>query len=396
MLDFTFSLPTKILFGRGYESSLGERIASLGASRVLVVFGQGSVERSGLLTRVCDSLLAAKLEVTRFGGVSANPLLSKVEEGIALARQSKCDFLLAVGGGSVIDATKAIAIGVPYQGDVWDFFGFEASAVPQTALSVGTVLTIAAAGSEISNCAVITRDEGMQKRSVKSDNIRPVFSVLNPENAASLSSVQVACGVADMLAHVMERYFTNTSHVTVTDIMCLGVMNSIVFNAPIAVDNPRNYDAMSELMLAAAIAHSDILGVGREQDWASHKMGHELSSAYGVPHGESLAMIFPAWLRYVLERRDAVRISRFAREVFEIDRENTRRRALEDIALDGVDALEAFFRNLGLRTHMNEVGAKLEDCRELARRTAKPQSGIIGSFVKLDEYAIERIFKKAY
>lgn len=394
MNNFVFNLPTEMFFGKGYEEKIGSLLSERGLSSVLLVSGGSSAERSGLLSKIRDSLNAASVGFCELSGVVANPLLSKVRDGIALVREKGLQGLLAVGGGSVIDTAKTIAVGVPYSGDVWDFFGPEATAVVKEALPVATVLTIAAAGSETSDSCVITRDEDVLKRSITSDFIRPLFSVLNPENAATLPAHQVACGVADMMAHIMERYFTNTAHVDLTDRMCEGVLRSIVFNAPEVVKDPSDYDAMAEIMFAGSIAHNGLLGLGREEDWASHKIEHELSSKYGVAHGEGLAVIFPSWLRYVLNHHDPVRVARFAHEVFAVDYDYDDFRATAE---DGIDALEVFFRNLGLRTRMGEIGASENDVDALAAKTAKSRTtGTIGFFVTLDESAIKEVLRGAF
>ncbi|HRU84998.1 MAG TPA: iron-containing alcohol dehydrogenase [Eubacteriales bacterium] len=392
MENFEFSLPTKVYFGRGYEEKSGAIIKSYGYSSALVVIGQGSVKKSGLLDKVTASLKEAGVEFFVLEGVQPNPLLGKVKDGIELVRNKDIKFILAVGGGSVIDTAKAIGIGALYDGPVWDFFGLDAKAKPKKSLAVGTILTIAAAGSETSNSCVITNEDGMLKRSTSGDALRPLFSVLNPENAATLSPHQVACGVSDMMAHIIERYFTNTKNVHLSDMMSEAVMRSVVFNGPEAVKNPSGYDAMAEIMWAASIAHNGILGMGREEDWASHKIAHELSTVFGTAHGEALAVVLPAWMGYTVNH-DVRRFARFARQVFSIPYDYND--FLEN-ALDGIASFRQFLKNLGLKTSLSELGATENDIAALAAATAKrPDTGTIGNFVALDKNDILNILKLA-
>ncbi len=263
MINFTFAIPTKIIFGKGAEQKLGREIASRG-KKALLHYGGGSIKQNGVYDKVVASLKDAGVEYVELGGVKPNPRLSLVYEGIELCRKQGVDFILAVGGGSAIDSAKAIAVGVPYEGDVWDFY--TGKATPDAALPVGTVLTIAAAGSEMSTGSVITNEDGMFKRAVNSSLIYPAFSILNPEFTYSLPAYQTSCGVSDILAHLMERYFTNVKGVGTTDRLLEGAMKSIIESGLLALEKPDDYDVRSEIMWTGAIAHNNLLNTGRIGD----------------------------------------------------------------------------------------------------------------------------------
>jgi len=300
MENFEFISPTKIIFGRSTESLVGEEVKKY-SNKILFHYGGGSIKRIGLYEKVVGSLKEAGVKFIELPGVKPNPRLSLVQEGIKLCRKNKIDFILAVGGGSVIDSAKAIGVGVPYEGNVWDFY--TGKATPKETLPVGVVLTIPGAGSEASNSSVITNEEGWYKRSLNNDIIRPKFAIMNPEVTFSVSSYYTACGAADMMAHVMERYFTNTRNTDLTDRLCEATLKTIIKNVQIALKEPSNYDARAELMWASTIAHNGLLGTGRVGDWASHLIEHELSGLYDVTHGAGLAVIFPAWMKYVYKHR---------------------------------------------------------------------------------------------
>jgi alcohol dehydrogenase YqhD (iron-dependent ADH family) len=330
MESFTFQNATKIIFGKGTESRVGEGTARI-ARKVLLHYGGGSIKSSGLYDRVCASLRAAGVEFVELAGVKPNPRLSLVREGIRICREKKCALILAVGGGSVIDSAKAIAIGVPYAGDVWDFY---LKKLPVTeSLPVATVLTIPAAGSESSNGSVITNEEGMFKKDASGECMRPVFSIMNPELTFSLPPFQTACGAADIMAHVMERYFTRVPGVDFTDRLCEATLRTIIDNVPAALARSDDYHARAQIMWASTIAHNDLLGTGRVGDWASHCIEHELSGIYDVAHGAGLAVVFPAWMRRVYGN-DVPRFARFAERVWAVE---PRFDALERTALEGID-----------------------------------------------------------
>lgn len=388
MDNFTFYNPTRFFFGRGEENHAGDRVRRAGGTKVLIHYGQASAVRSGLIYRITSSLERAGIASVSLGGVRPNPRSGRVQEGIELCRRENVDFILAVGGGSVIDSAKAIALGVPYEGDFWDFF--DGKAFPVSALPVGTVLTVAAAGSESSPVTVITREDGMLKRPYSSDRIRPVFSILNPELTASLPPYQTASGATDMMAHIIERYFTNTRGVELTDRMGEAVLLTIRAEVLRALKEPGHYDARANLMWAGTIAHNDICGVGREQDWASHALEHELSALYDCPHGAGLAVILPAWMEYVMEH-DIDRFAQFAVRVWGCEMDF---RHPETTARAGIRAFRAFLELIGMPTSFAGIRARAEDIPLLLDRLQIGQH-TIGSFVKLDRSDCEKIYRLA-
>lgn len=351
MLDFTFSNVTKIVFGRGAEERAGKE-AALWGKKVLLHYGGGHIVRTGLKDRVVDSLKEAGLEIVELGGAQPNPRLSLVREGIELARKEQVDLILAVGGGSAIDSAKAIAIGVPYDGDVWDFYAGKAKA--EESLPLGVVLTIPAAGSESSPSSVITNEDGWLKVGYGALVMRPKFALLNPELTFTLPAYQTACGVSDMMAHIMERYFTNEEDVGFSDHLCEAAMRSIIQEAPIAIAEPENYGARANIMWAGTIAHNDLLGMGRSEDWASHNIEHELSAIYDIAHGAGLSIVFPAWMKYVY-KQNPERFVQFAVRVFGVEQDfhNPERTILE-----GIRRLEDFFHRIGLSTKLHDLRSK--------------------------------------
>ena len=357
MNNFTFYAPTLFAFGDGEEKNCGALVRRFGGTKVLLVIGGGSAKKIGAFDAVTASLEAADLPYAVLEGVQPNPRSGKVYEGIDMVRSEGLDFVLALGGGSVIDTAKAIAFGAVYEGDFWEVFAGEGK-MPEHPLPVGTVLTIAAAGSEGSNSCVITKEEGHLKWGApKSDALRPKFSVLNPRYTCALTPYQTACGVVDMFAHVCERYFTTTANVALTDRLCEALMKTIIDAGSKVMENPMNYPARADLMWAGMLAHNNSCGVGRSQDWASHQIGHELSAFFDCAHGASLSVVMPAWMTYVMGENPA-RFARFAVEVFgcELDPMN-----VEKTAKEGIRRMKSFFRLLGMPTTLAEIGAKAED-----------------------------------
>ena len=361
MESFNFYSPTEFVFGRGRESECGELVKKYGGSKVLLHFGGASAEHSGLLAKVRDSLLKAGVDFIELGGVKPNPRDSKVYEGIELCRRENVDFILSVGGGSCIDSSKAIAVGVLYDGDFWDFYAGKAKI--EKALPVATVLTIAAAGSEGSASSVVTKEDGGLKRGIGSDLIRPKFSVLNPEWTCSLPAYQTACGATDIMAHVFERYFTNTPEVEITDRLCEAVLLTMLKEVPRVIEDPNCYEARANIMWAGTVAHNDIVGVGRSQDWNSHGLEHELSGLYDVAHGAGLAVIMPAWMEYVMHH-NVMRFAQMACRVFgcQMDFENP-----ENTAKEGIKKFRRFLSRIGMPINFEELGAKAEDIPFLAQ-----------------------------
>ena len=384
MLNFEFCSPTKFVFGRDTQRQAGALVREAGGTRALVVYGGGSVVRSGLLSQVLASLDEAGVAHVELGGVRPNPRSGLVYEGIRLCREHQLDFLLALGGGSSIDTAKAIADGVPYDGDFWDFYCGKAR--PQRALPHGCVLTIPAAGSEGSNSSVITLEEGNLKRGLNTELHRPRFAIMNPELTFTLPRYQLACGVTDMMAHIMERYFTTTPDVALTDRLAEALLLSIIEAGPRALENAADYESHATLMWAGMLAHNNSVGVGREQDWASHQISHELAARYDCAHGASLAVIFPAWMKYTY-KHDTARFVRFATVVWGVQREG---RSDEEVALAGIAAMEAFFTSLGMPHTLADVGGREEDIPALA---ANVVNGRTGHFVELLPPQIEEILR---
>ncbi|MGI5849700.1 MAG: iron-containing alcohol dehydrogenase, partial [Christensenellales bacterium] len=313
MRDFRFLSPTQIIFGKNTQSAAGVETKKYG-SKVLLHYGGGHIKKSGLYQQIIDSLNEAEVEYIELGGVQPNPRLGLVKQGVALCREKGVDFVLAVGGGSVIDSAKAIALGVLYDGDVWDFYSGKAR--PKETLPVGVVLTIPAAGSEASDSSVITNDG--YKRGLTTNVQRARFAIMNPELSFTLPPYQTACGISDIMAHVMERYFTNVPNVELTDRLCEATLKTVINNAYIVMEQPDNYDARAEIMWAGTLAHNNLLSTGRIGDFASHQIEHELSAINDVAHGAGLSVIFPAWMKYVY-KHDIARFTQFAVRVWNVE-----------------------------------------------------------------------------
>jgi len=387
MDNFNFYSPTQFIFGRERENEAGKYVKRFGGKRILIHYGSGSVIKSGLLTRVKKSLIDAGIWFTELGGVVPNPRSGLVYKGVEICKNENIDFILAVGGGSVIDSAKAIAMGSVYEGDFWDFY---CGKPIEKALPVATILTLTAAGSEGSMSAVITHENGMLKRGTNHDVLRPIFSILNPELTCSLPPYQTACGAVDMMAHVMERYFTNTKNVEITDRLAEGILLSIINEAPKVMNDPNNYDARANLMWAGMVAHNETCGVGRESDWSSHQLEHELSGLYDVAHGAGLAVMFPAWMKYVMHH-NVMRFAQFAVRVWgcEMDFQSP-----EKTALQGIERYEQFVSSLGMPIRFAELGAKAEDIPVLVKKLGLDDR-TLGRYVKLTEKDCRKIFELA-
>jgi len=386
MRDFTFQNETKIIFGRGVEEKTGEEVKRF-ADKALFLYGGGSIKDHGIYDKVMDSLDNAGIEPVELGGVQPNPRLSLVKEGIDICRKEDIEFILAVGGGSVIDTAKAISIGVPYEGDVWDFYGGDKEV--EEALPTGVVLTIPAAGSESSPGSVITKEEGGYKRDVGSNKIRPKFAILNPEFNFTLPEFQTAAGAADIMAHVMERYFTQEPEVGFTDRLCEATLRTIIKNTPIALEEPENYGARAQITWASTVAHNDLLGTGREEDWASHNIEHELSGMYDVTHGAGLAIIFPAWMKYVHEEN----LERFAQFTTRVWNEEADFHSLERTATEGIERLESFFQKIGLPTRLADLDVEVTEADLVEMADKCTEGGPVGNFVELDRDDVLEIYR---
>ena len=386
---FVFYSPTLFAFGDGEEQNTGALVKRFGGSRVLLVYGGGSVKRNGAYDAVTASLQAEGIPYFELSGVQANPRSGKVYEGIDLVRRTGADCLLALGGGSVIDTAKAIGFGALYKGDFWDFF--TGAAKIEKTLPVGVVLTISAAGSEGSDSCVITQERGNLKWGCpKTDVIRPKFAVLNPRFTCSLPAYQTASGAVDMMAHIMERYFANTPDVGLTDRLCEALLKTVLDAAPKAIADPNDYAARADLMWAGMLAHNNSCGVGREQDWASHQIEHELSAFYDCAHGAGLAVVMPAWMEFVMNH-DVMRFAKFAVEVFGCEMDFAHP---EVTARAGIARLREFFRSLGLPVTLAQVGAKTEDIPAMvAHRAEKPAGFPFGGFVKIGPEEMAEILR---
>lgn len=388
MNNFEFYSPTHFVFGKGKENNAGKYVKRFGGTKVLIHYGGGSVVRSGLLDRVKASLAGEGISFVELGGVQPNPRSGLVYEGIELCKKEKVDFVLAVGGGSTIDSSKAIALGAVYDGDFWDFYSGKPA---KKALPVATVLTIAAAGSEGSNGSVITKEEGMLKRSAGGDCLRPVFSILNPALTQTLPAYQTACGIVDIMAHLFERYFTNTKDVEVTDRLIEALLMTMIHEAPKVIENPDDYEARANIMWAGMMAHNNCCGVGREQDWASHDLEHELSALYDCAHGAGLAVVFPAWMEYNMNH-DVMRFAQVANRVWgcAMDFQHP-----EITAKAGIAAFRAFLKSIGMPQTLAELGGKEEDIPYLAHTAAygNGNGGTLGGFVVLKEEDMAKIYR---
>ena len=361
MLNFDWNIPTRIVFGKGKEKEIGSLLKPY-AKKVLIHYGGGSVINSGLYDKVVTSLKENNIEFVSLGGVKPNPRLSLVHEGIKLCKDENVDLVLAIGGGSVIDSSKAISVGVFYEGDVWELYE-NATQIEKT-LPVATILTIPAAGSESSEGSVITNEEKNLKLPFGSQLIRPIFSVVNPELFFTLPKEQLAYGVADMMSHIFERYFTNTKNTDLTDGLCEATLRTIMKNALIAKNNIQDYNAWAELGFAGTFAHNGTLGMGREQDWACHDIEHELSAIYDVAHGAGLAVITPGWMEYVYQENLDVFVQ-FAVNVMGVDAN------IKDpnwVAKEGINRLREFFLNMGLPSTLKELGINDDRLEEMAKK----------------------------
>lgn len=387
MDNFEFTSPTKFYFGKGAELKAGEYLSSIGVENVLLVSGKSSAEKSGLLGSIRERLDEAGIKHHTLLGVVPNPRDDKVYEGIKICREKNVDFVLGVGGGSAVDTAKAIAVGVPYEGDFWDFY--EGRALVKKALKIGTVITLPATGSEGSQSSVITKIDGMVKRGLNTDFIRPVVSFMNPELTFSLPPYQTAAGITDMLAHIMERYLSNSKAVDLTDRMCEAVMKSIISEGKKVMDNPTDYDARANLFWAGTIAHNNVLGIGREQDWSSHLIEHELSALYDVAHGAGLAVVMPNFMRYTLDH-DVSRYAQFAVRVFDCDPDF---HDLRKTALEGIERLSQFLKSIGMPLTFAEIGAREADIPLLVSKVRRNNQDSVGYFMPLSSADVEAVYR---
>lgn len=389
-LNFNYYTPTKIIFGKSTEKEIGSLIKEQKCHKVLIHYGGTSAQKSGLIDRVKKSLTQEDISYVELGGVVPNPRLSLVYKGIELCQKENVDFILAVGGGSVIDSSKAIAYGLTNEGDVWDFY--DNKKVPTNCLPIGVILTIAAAGSEMSNSSVITKDEGEIKRGCSSDLSRPKFAILNPELTMTLPTYQTFCGITDILMHTMERYFNKSGTLDLTDSLAESLMKTVIKNAYILKEDPDNYEARAEIMWAGSLSHNGLTGCGSDGgDWSTHKLEHELSGLYDVAHGAGLASIWGTWARYVYE--DSLpRFAKFAKNVFNINEGTEKEKAIK-----GIEAMEEFYRTIKMPTSLTELGLNPteEEYKLMAHKCSIAVKGSCGKIKTLQENDMYNIYKNA-
>lgn len=391
MVNFEYYTPTKVIFGKNAEEKTGELVKAQGCKKVLVHYGGSSAKRSGLLDRICKSLEKAGIDFVTLGGVVPNPHLGKVHEGIALCKKEGVDFILAVGGGSVIDSGKAIGYGVANEGEVWDFYA--KTRVPKACLPIGAVLTIAAAGSEMSNSSVITNEDGWLKRGYNDDICRCRFAVMNPELTYTLPAYQTASGCVDIMMHTMERYFTKETDTALTDGIGEALIRTVMQSARILKENPENYDARAQVMWAGSLSHNGLTGCGTVGDWASHQLEHELGGMFDVAHGAGLAAVWGSWARYVYKEKPE-RFAQFAVNVMGVANDDSHP---EKTALEGIKRMEEFYHAIDMPVSIHELGVDLteEQIQELAYKCSFMDKRTIGQFKVLNRQDIENIYRMA-
>ncbi|MBQ6818377.1 MAG: iron-containing alcohol dehydrogenase [Clostridia bacterium] len=390
MNSFQYYTPTKVVFGSDTHHQVGKLVKEQNCRKVLLHFGGGSARRSGLLDAIEASLKAEGIEYVTLGGVVPNPRLSLVYEGIELCKQEQVDFILAVGGGSVIDSAKAIGYGVANDGDVWDLYDRKRHA--SDCLPIGVVLTIAAAGSEMSDSSVITKDEGGIKRGYSSNLCRPRFAIMNPDLTLTLPDYQTACGCTDILMHTMERYFTNGGHMELTDSLAEGLMRTVMKYARILKEDPQNKQARYEIMWAGSLSHNGLTGCGNAgNDFATHGLEHELSGMFDVAHGAGLAAVWGSWARYVCDNC-LDRFYRYAVKVMDVPEGDAK-----TVALQGIEKTEEFFRSIGMPTSIRELGVdpSPQQVNELAEKFAIACGGKKGSAKVLQKNDMLTIYQAA-
>ena len=388
MENFEFVSPTHFVFGRNAEQKVGAKLAERGATRVLLHYGGSSAVKSGLIDRVKASLAEAGIVCVELGGVRPNPEITLVREGVALCKREGVDWILAVGGGSVIDSAKAIANGACIDEDVWELF--ETKRPNPHVLPIAVVLTIPAAGSEASKNTVISNDELQRKSGYGNDFQRPKLAFMNPELTFTLPEYQTAAGITDMFAHLLERFFDDMGAVPVTDNLNLSLMRTVRAEAPRVLVDPENYDARANIMWAGMLCHQGLAGVGRHEDWATHALEHELSALNpAITHGAGLAVMFPAWMEYVYDANSA-RFAQYGREVFGLATTGD----VEDDALSAIDETRAFFASLGMPTTLEELDVHEDDIEKMIPTLRANKGEVFGSFKKLtmdDARAIYRL-----
>lgn len=392
MENFAYYTPTKVVFGKDEEKNVGKLAKDFGAKKVLIHYGGGSAVRSGLIDRIKTSLSEENIAFVELGGVKPNPRLSLIYEGIKLAKENGVDFILAVGGGSVIDSAKGIGYGVanPDIEDVWDLYIGKKKT--QKCAPIGVVLTIAAAGSEMSSGSVVTKEDEQLKRSYGCDNARPKFAIMNPELTYTLPKYQIACGVVDIMMHTMERYFSPVGNLELTDKIAEGLLKTMIKYGKLSLENPTNYEARAEIMWASSLAHNGLTGCGGIGDWSTHQLEHDLGGVYDIAHGAGLAAVWGSWARYVYKENPR-RFAQFAENVFGIEKVG----ADEEMAIKGIEAMENFYKDIEMPISISETGINLsdEDVEMLAEKCSNNGTRYIGSFKKLFKEDMAKIYSMA-
>ncbi|MFA6878423.1 MAG: iron-containing alcohol dehydrogenase [Fusobacterium sp.] len=389
MENFKYYTPTKVIFGKDTEKEIGNLLKEFNGKKILIHYGGGSVVRSGLLAKVKNYLKESNIDYLELGGVKPNPRLSLVKKGIELGKRENIDFILAIGGGSVIDSAKGIGYGMMIDYDVWDLYS--KNKFSNNCMPIGVILTMAAAGSEMSPSSVITNEEGWLKRSFSIDNARPKFAILNPELTYTLPKYQSASGIVDIMMHTMERYFSPTGNMEITDEIAEGLIRTVIRNAPIIMENPADYESRGEIMWASSLAHNGLTGCGGTGDWSSHQLEHELGGIYDVAHGAGLSAIWGSWARYVF-KENPKRFARFANKIFNIENIGD-----ENTALLGIETMEKFYKSIDMPTNLKELGLELslEEIKILANKCSFNGKRTIGSFKELTEQDMFEIYNNA-
>ncbi len=389
MLDFTYHAPTKVHFGKEKHKHIGEIIEGYGFKKIMLMYGKGSIKKSGLYNEISEALNNSEICFVEMGGVDPNPNLNFVRNAVKIAKAEKVEMILAVGGGSVIDAAKFTAAGAHYNGDVWDFPTRKAT--PENALPIGCVLTIAAAGSEMSSSAVITNQELNLKRGFNSEFNRCLFAICNPELTYTVSSYQTSCGIVDIMAHTMERYFTLCEPTDLTDRIAESILKAVIDAGKVLINDPKNYEARATVMWASSLSHNDLTGCGRENFLAVHQLEHALSGEYeSIAHGAGLAVLFPAWGRYVYKANTS-RFAQFARRVWDIEESND-----EKAAISGIEAMTDYFKTLNMPTTLREFGIKKDDIDRLCELCTFGNMRTIKSYIEMNYKVIREIFESCY
>lgn len=394
MNNFTFCTPTKVIFGRDIEKDIGETIKKYGATRVLIHYGGGSVKKTGLFEKVTASLEKAGLSYVELGGVEPNPKLSFIHKGIELCKEENVDFILAVGGGSVIDSSKAIGVGLATGNDPWQYASTGTHPQDNEVFPVGVVLTISAAGSEMSNSDVITNDliTPWVKQGITSETVRPVVAFMNPENTFTVSKFQTGCGIVDIMMHTMERYFLGVGDCDLTERLAEGLLIAVRDAGLVAIENPEDYEARATLMWASSLSHNDITGCGKPRYFPVHKLEHPVSALHdNISHGAGLSVLFPAWSEFVM-KCDVMKFAQLANRLWGVQMNFE---CPEKTAKDGIKAMRAYFKQLGMPTTMSELGLKPEDYEDIINLTTKNGTATIKSYIPLGKEEIREIYKLA-